>query len=532
MTFFFTTGNQKTNSGYFCNPPSADPNCALNGFTQGVNVPMIHNGAQNGGGQLSAQPGFPGTPSIPCSPDPATHLPPPIFCTTVPTVSVAALTAFGILAGGPNSYNRVALTGPCVLTPTGMPGGACGVGSGGIQRNGKLPYAEQASLEIAHQFGAGFTVDVGYLFVGAHRLVRGNNLNVPCPAGTSKPSNPAYSQGWLDPSGRLTACSGTPTVGPFGLAPFFSYLKNGANPLLPFNPSGLEFGVPSESAAPSPTLSGGLLDYNNNVANAAYNGLIVSVTEKAGKYFNMNANYTYSHAIDNGNFTTFINLPPNQFDYAAERGNSNQDLRHHFIANFTATAPDSSFLRNFQFSSIITLQSGRPFTLFVGNNTFGDLAGSATDRVGGPPFAGSCTSVSNCSTTIGRNTYTGDQLYSWDLRVSRYFMFRGRYRTELMFDAFNVLNRPNVDEVNSVYGSPVFCGTSPAIPLRYKDATTVAIQQQTVSCASQAIAGAAPNWLALGLLPVPVPPTPNPLFGTPRTMLNQRLLQFSVKFSF
>jgi hypothetical protein len=59
----------------------------------------------------------------------------------------------------------------------------------------------------------------------------------------------------------------------------------------------------------------------------------------------MTANYTYSHTIDNGNFTTFINLPPNQFDYASERGNSNQDLRNHLVANFTATAPEHSFLR-------------------------------------------------------------------------------------------------------------------------------------------------------------------------------------------
>jgi Carboxypeptidase regulatory-like domain/TonB dependent receptor len=523
MTFFFTTGNQKTLSGYFCNPPSADPTCAANGITQGVKVPMIQNQAASGGWQLSAQPGFPATPSLPCAP--AGPLP-PIFCTTGPTASVAAITAFSILAGGPNSYAPVTLTGPCVNTPNG-PAGACGVGSGGIQRDGKLPYAEQASLEIAHQFGNHLTVDVGYLFVGAHRLVRGNNINVPCPAGTSKPSNPYYSQGWLDPSGSLTPCQGTPTLGPFGLGPFFAYLNNPANPLLPSNPSGLEFGVPS-AAAPAATLSGGLLDYNNNVANAAYNGLIVSITEKAGKFFNMNANYTYSHSIDNGNFTTFINLPTNQFDYGAERANSNQDVRHHFIANFTATAPDSSFIRKFQFSSIITLQSGRPFTLFAGTGTLGDLAAPNTERVGGVPGATpTCTDVQNCATLIARNTYVGDPLYSWDLRISRYFMINEKYRIDLAVDAFNVFNRPNVDEVSSVYGSPVFCG---AVPKHYNDAITKAIQSQASSVGCPASLPG--DWLALGLLPVFVPPNPSGTFGTPRTMLNPRELQFSLKLSF
>ena len=528
LTFFFTTGNQKTLPGYFCQPTSADPGCATAGLS-GVNVPMIQKQAAQGGWQLSAQPGYPGTPSLPCAP--AGPLP-PIFCTTGPTASVAAITAFSILAGGANSYDPVTLTGPCTLGPGGAPTGACGVGSGGIQRDGKLPYAEQASLEIDRQIGGGLTVDLAYLFVGAHRLVRGNNINVPCPAGTAKAGNPYTAQGLLDPSGSLTPCDGAPTLGPFGLGPFFSYLSNPANPLLPYNPSGLEFGVPS-AVLPEPTLSGGLLDYNNNVAKAAYHGLTVTAIEKIGKIFSLNANYTYSHTIDNGNFTTFINLPQNQFDYAAERANSNQDVRHRFVANFTATAPEHSWLRNFEFSSIITVQSGRPFTLFAGNGTLGDIAGQSTDRVGGPPLAtASCPSVADCSTTVSRNTYIGDTLRAWDLRLTRYFHFKERYRLDASVDMFNALNRANVDEVSSVYGSPVFCSSSPAIPTHYKDSTTLAIQQGAVSCASQQAAGNPGAWLALGLLPVAIPNGPNPVFGLPRTMFNPRQFQFSLKLSF
>ena len=52
LTFFFTTGNQKTLPGYFCNPPSADPSCAADGFSSGVKVPMIQNQAASGGWQL------------------------------------------------------------------------------------------------------------------------------------------------------------------------------------------------------------------------------------------------------------------------------------------------------------------------------------------------------------------------------------------------------------------------------------------------------------------------------------------------
>jgi hypothetical protein len=483
---------------------------------------MIQNQAASGGWGLGALPGFPGTP-----PD-----------------ALAGL-ATSLLAGNP--YPAVTLTGPCTFGSEG-PAGACGVGAGGIQRNARLPYAEQASFQIDRQLGKGLTIEVGYLFVAAHKLVRGNNINVPCPYGTAKPSNPADAQGMVNPDGSLTSCSGNPILGPFGLAPFFGWLGPASpippsfpppNPLLPVNASGLEFGVPGTPGAS--TLSAGLLDYNNDVANAVYHGLTLTAMERV-KYFRMTANYTYSHTIDNGNFTTFINLPPNQFDYASERANSNQDLRHNLVANFTATAPEHSFLRNFELSSIINLQSGRPFTLYVGENTFGDVAGLSTDRVGGAPFTGNCTSVSNCSTTVGRNTYTGAPLYSWDLRLSRNFRMGEGKMLNFSVDAFNLFNHPNVDEVSSVYGSPAFCGASPAIPKHYNDATTLAIQQSaaSVSCATQQAAGAAPAWLALGLLPVgigvPVPGQtstfPNPTFGKPRTMFNPRQLQFSLKFSF
>lgn len=524
QTFYFVTGNQKVISGYLCNPPTADAACAANGFAGGVVAPQVQRGAAGGGWQLNALPGFPGTPALPCPPLPA------LFCNNPQgTSNLAALTAFGILAGAP--YDPVTLSGPCVGAPvTGALSGACGVGAGGIQRNGRLPYAEQASLEISHDFGGGFTLNAGYLFVGSHKLVRGNNLNIPCPVGTSKPSNPAYAQGLLNPDGTQSTCPGTPMQGPFGLGPFFASLAN---------PSGLEFGVPGAGGA---TLSAGLLDFNNNVVNANYHGLNITALERIGRYFNLTANYTYSHSIDNGNFTTFINLPVSQFNYNAERANSNQDARHRFVANFTANAPDDTFLRQFNFSSIITAQSGRPFTLFVGQNTFGDVAGLSTDRVGGPPVTAVCNTAADCNTVIARNTYIGDPLYSWDLRVGRYFKLTERIRLDLAVDAFNVFNRPNVDEITSVYGSPVFCGANPAIPRHYRDNLTRAIQQgaASVSCSSQIAASFGSGMFAFpggaflqdGLLPVSIPNSPNPSFGLPRTVLNPRQFQFSAKFSF
>ncbi len=471
MTFFFITGNQKT----------------VPGFIPGITLPQIRTGAETGGWQLNLV-------------NAAAFLPQSLIgqCAGIDLggdfcLGAAATAAQSILNTG--LYPQQSLTGFC--DPNGLIEGTpefnCTVGGGGMDRHhSKLPYAEQASFEIDREIGKGLSIDLGYLMVQSHRLVLGNGLNVSCPQGTSKPQNPAVdspgqsaAQGWLNPNGTISSCQGTPLL--LAGKPVFT---------------GLEFP------------NGGFLDYNNGVVNAIYHGLTFQVIERMGKHFTLNANYTYSHIIDNGNFTTFINLPQNQFDNKSERANSNQDGRHRFVANFTAQTPTHgmALVRNWGLSSIITIQSGRPFTMFVGGDANGDT-NPVTDRVG----------------LTGRNSYIGDPLRTVDLRVSRSFNLTEHMKMDLMFDAFDALNRQNVDEVFSVYGSPVLCGTGGGAvqPQHYKDAASTAIQQGQATCTAPAIDPAI-------IVPAQyfVPPAPNQLFGTPRTMLNPRQLQFAIKFTF
>ncbi len=183
--------------------------------------------------------------------------------------------------------------------------------------------------------------------------------------------------------------------------------------------------------------------------------------------------------LDDGTFTTFVSTPQDLYDRSLERGLSNQDVRHRFVANFVLDGPRKTILRNFQMSSIVTLESPRPFTLFVGFDANNDT-NPVTDRVG----------------LSARNTYEGDKLYAVDLRLSRFFAFTERMKLTLAMDAFNLFNRPNVQEVYSVYGAPDFIG---AIPREYGDG---------------------------------VGSPANPDFGQPRTMFNPRQLQLSARFSF
>jgi len=359
---------------------------------------------------------------------------------------------------------------------------SCTAGAGLVQHDSKIPYSEQANLEIDREIAKGLTVSAGYLWVSAHHLVRAENLNV-CPpfgaaAGTTVPS----------------VSPGIPNCTP--------------PPPPPANwPAGKAyFGAPGTTGGAAFN-NAGLLYYTDNSGNSNYNGLTLQLTERFNKIFTLNANYTWSHTFDDGTFTTFVSTPQDLYDRPLEYANSNQDVRQRFVTNFSLEGPKDSFLRNFTFSNIVTLQTPRPFTLFVGFDANGDT-NPVTDRVGNAP----------------RNSYYGDDLYSWDLRVARYFQFRERYRLDLSVDAFNVLNRANVDEVTSVYGAAVFCGP---VPGRYNDAATHATQ----AAANAFDAGSGPPTCP-SVLPVPSPPVPSASFGSPRTVLNPRRFQFGAKISF
>jgi hypothetical protein len=521
LTFFFVPNSQKVVPGYLCgNKPSSAIAAACNAagvVPQQLTFIESSPGQAGQGYQLFAFPASQGA--------------------AARAASVIATGGYDAFTNAPFQPNAglISMAGTCSTT------GVCGVGAGGVEHNSKIPFSEQASLEIDRQFGGGFALSLSYLFVGAHRLIRGNNINIPCPVGTTKSGTPTdpnvlpipggggppeWVPGMLNADGTISSCSGTPTTGTgvlAGLGPFFGGAAG----------SGLQ------------SLSAGLLDYNNAVVNAVYHGFTISGIEKVGKHFNMTANYTYSHTLDNGTFTTFINLPVNQFDYAAERANSNQDLRHHFVTNFTADTPTTGWYRNFELSSIVTAQSGRPFTIFYGQGSLNDLVAGAVDRVGGPGVAGACKTVDTCSTMIPRNTYFGDGLYTWDLRVSHSFQIREHGTLVLAIDVFNAFNRPNVDEVTSVYGSPIFCG---AIPTHYKDASSLAIQKATPVCPQGDFplgpSGLAPSFASTPLTPpatscLPtgatclfIPVSPNATFGQPRTTFNPRQLQFGAKWSF
>lgn len=309
-----------------------------------------------------------------------------------------------------------------------------------VDRNQRNPYSEQSSLEIDRELGKGLSVSAGYLFVAAHHLNRPIDLNVAPHIGTETGTNKDIYAFALN----------VPSFGAAGTAP--------------------------GGAAPG---TNGIFYYTDASGNSVHHALTLQAMERPGKYFRLNANYTFAKTLDDGKFLVFVDTPASNDQRNLERAISNQNIRHRFIANFVADAPDKSFVRNFELSSIVTVQSPRGFTIFAGAD-FWNTGNPVNPRVG----------------ESARNAYLGDPLRAVDLRLSRMIHLNERKQLQLSVDSFNLFNRANVDEVFTIYGAPDFIG---AVPKHYKDG---------------------------------ISDPANPGFGAPRTMLNPRQFQFSAKLTF
>jgi hypothetical protein len=191
-----------------------------------------------------------------------------------------------------------------------------------------------------------------------------------------------------------------------------------------------------------------------------YHGLTVSLSKRFNGQHQYLAAYTLSKAEDNSTDFQSAFLPeqngfgrdpanpkglPLGFDPARERGPSTHDQRHRLVVSGLYQCPFAVLV-----SSIVTVQSGRPFTPLAGADLNGDGDGGAfpPDRARRDP--------SDPASSVGRNSETMPAQASLDVRVSKRFAIGGRAAMVLLAEAFNVFNRSNFSEVNAVFGRGAF----------------------------------------------------------------------------
>ena len=122
------------------------------------------------------------------------------------------------------------------------------------------------------------------------------------------------------------------------------------------------------------------IDLLESRANSNYNALQARFQQRLTRGFSALASYTWSKSIDDAsNFFSSAgdpNFPQNSYNVAAERGRSNFDVRHRLSVSYSYAlavwkrpeylADDgwvSTVLSGWETYGIVTLQSGRPFTV-------------------------------------------------------------------------------------------------------------------------------------------------------------------------
>jgi hypothetical protein len=190
----------------------------------------------------------------------------------------------------------------------------------------------------------------------------------------------------------------------------------------------------------------GFVLYVKPIGFSLYNAGTLSLRKAFSHHFNFLANYTYSRSIDISTTINLPNTPENYLHPELDRAVGDNDVRHRFTLAFLTESPKEwpVFARDFKFSLLSSLQSARYFSINTGFDTNGDMF-TFNDRVG----------------ASARNSYKGDAFYDVDLRLQRVIPFSERVKGEASVEVFNLFNRPNVEDLDHVYGLRDFVGPVP-----------------------------------------------------------------------
>jgi hypothetical protein len=217
-----------------------------------------------------------------------------------------------------------------------------------------------------------------------------------------------------------------------------------------------------------------------NFANGSsvYHGLTVNLKKRMSSHYEFLASYTWSHAIDDSTDLQSPLAPQNNYNPAAERSNSAFDQRHRFVfsaviqtGKLSGSGFASKFFSDWTFAPIIDVSAGRPFNIIVGDDRNFDFS-TSTDR----PLQVSSAVSNSCGDTavaskysktgflipacfldgtvigdLGRNAGTRPTDVFTDIGISKTIHFGERFRLEARADAFNLINRFNVADVNPLW---------------------------------------------------------------------------------
>ncbi|MBN8722277.1 MAG: TonB-dependent receptor [Acidobacteria bacterium] len=164
-----------------------------------------------------------------------------------------------------------------------------------------------------------------------------------------------------------------------------------------------------------------------------YHAFSIGINRSFTKKLNFLAHYTFSKGIDNvADFNSVVTDRANDpLTPGNERGLSLQDIRNRFVLSsiWKLDYTQNPYLKDFELSTIISLNTGRPYNLLasVDLNQNGD--GGLSDR----------------PTALGRNVGLTPGFATIDMRLTRKITFNEKYQIQAFIEGFNMFNRVNIN---------------------------------------------------------------------------------------
>jgi len=346
---------------------------------------------------------------------------------------------------------------------------------GGVQPDMNTPTLISWSLRVDRELSPNTVLTIGYIGShGYHELI-GIDANEPvpviCPASPCPAVYPT-----VDPNANppVTIAAGFPVGSPLAGAPV---------------PAGAYY-IPAGTPKANPTIANTWTWFS--VGNSSYHALQVDLRRRFSHGLSVRGVYTLSKALDDGdslNQTTAGNAPglvSNPYNLAADKGLATYDARNVGVVNVLYDLPfgrGQAFARDMEgwrdklvsgwtVSSIVTAQSGFPFTpqLSYNPSNNGDTRNPVRPFLNpnftGPVILGKPTqwfnpaafiappSASGFYGNVGRDTYIGPGLATWDFSVLKNTRIRESLNLQFRAEIFNLLNRANFNTPNLIVFTP------------------------------------------------------------------------------
>lgn len=325
--------------------------------------------------------------------------------------------------------------------------------------NFRTPYANQFNLNVQYEFLKGYALEVGYVGTTGIKLL------------TRREINPAVITDQFGPASTRN----TDQRRVFNLT----------------HPQQAQYGG---------TVFGGITNQESS-ANSNYHSMQISVIKRLARGLQFQGSYTLSHTIDNASglrSNVRFNNP------RADRGNSEQDIRHRFVVTYLYELPfgrnltgvANRVLGGWQIAGVTEFQTGVPFNItepqdrslsgagsdrpdFVGSNiqffdprnTDNGLGGPNryfNGTGGGSPAADTNPFFRRVGTAedirqgagrfgnLGRNVFHGPGVNNWNFNIIKRTKVTESQNVEFRTEFFNLFNHVQFNNPNGNIGSPTF----------------------------------------------------------------------------